>query len=278
MLDLFTIFTKGGIVLWYFQGTALSLSPAVNSLVKTVLLQERGSMDVFNHESLKLQFKLDNEFELVFVVVYQRILQLSYMDKLIDQVYIAFRDRYKTHLSSNGSLPCPAHYDDFSDIFKTILDNLEQEHKLINQRPREMKQWDGGSRKKDKKFINGVNDISTNSLGGQRDEDTMEENGGVAAVSTSLPPSNKLKKLMAARNGSKSGGGGTNKGKKYRINASMVCIIIIIIEGEGGRWYHLVHPRRRHGNGWVWLVRTRLRAWIILMELMVMIWETHSHL
>lgn len=25
-------------------------------------------MDVFNHESLKLQFKLDNEFELVFVV------------------------------------------------------------------------------------------------------------------------------------------------------------------------------------------------------------------
>jgi hypothetical protein len=39
MLDLFTIFTKGGIVLWYFQGTALSLSPAVNSLVKTVLLQ-----------------------------------------------------------------------------------------------------------------------------------------------------------------------------------------------------------------------------------------------
>jgi signal recognition particle receptor subunit alpha len=171
-------------------------------------------MDVFNHESLKLQFKLDNEFELVFVVVYQRILQLSYMDKLIDQVYIAFRDRYKTHLSSNGSLPCPAHYDDFSDIFKTILDNLEQEHKLINQRPREMKQWDGGSRKKDKKFINGVNDISTNSLGGQRDEDTMEENGGVAAVSTSLPPSNKLKKLMAARNGSKSGGGGTNKGKK----------------------------------------------------------------
>ena len=85
MLDLFTIFTKGGIVLWYFQGTALSLTPAVNALVKTVLLQvsavahscvmitmadlqERGGMEVFNHESLKLQFKLDNEFELIFVV------------------------------------------------------------------------------------------------------------------------------------------------------------------------------------------------------------------
>ena len=38
-MDLFTIFTKGGIVLWYFQGTALSLTPAVNALIKSVILQ-----------------------------------------------------------------------------------------------------------------------------------------------------------------------------------------------------------------------------------------------
>ena len=41
MLDWFSIFTKGGIVLWYFQGTALSLTPAVNSLIRTVILQVR---------------------------------------------------------------------------------------------------------------------------------------------------------------------------------------------------------------------------------------------
>lgn len=39
MLDLFTIFTKGGMVLWYFQGTAFSLAQAVNGLVKAVILQ-----------------------------------------------------------------------------------------------------------------------------------------------------------------------------------------------------------------------------------------------
>ena len=39
MLDWFTIFTKGGIVLWYFQGTAFSLTPAVNSLIRSVILQ-----------------------------------------------------------------------------------------------------------------------------------------------------------------------------------------------------------------------------------------------
>lgn len=39
MLDLFSIFTKGGMVLWYFQGTAMSLTPAVNALIKSVILQ-----------------------------------------------------------------------------------------------------------------------------------------------------------------------------------------------------------------------------------------------
>ena len=56
MLDLFTIFTKGGIVLWYFQGTALSLTPAVNALVKTVLLQVRNWLPLphFLHFSIFL--------------------------------------------------------------------------------------------------------------------------------------------------------------------------------------------------------------------------------
>lgn len=87
MLDLFTIFTKGGIVLWYIQGTALSLTPAVNQLIKSVILQvsrptsinyplvilsiwqERGGASAeFAHENLMLKFKMDNEFELVYVV------------------------------------------------------------------------------------------------------------------------------------------------------------------------------------------------------------------
>ena len=46
MLDLFTIFTKGGIVLWYFQGTALSLTPAVNALIKSVILQVSASANL----------------------------------------------------------------------------------------------------------------------------------------------------------------------------------------------------------------------------------------
>ena len=84
-------------MLWYIQGTALSLTPAVNALIKSVILQvcdlvhnflhvwfipyycridtctstfqERGGASAeFTHENLMLKFKMDNEFELVYVV------------------------------------------------------------------------------------------------------------------------------------------------------------------------------------------------------------------
>jgi signal recognition particle receptor subunit alpha len=42
MLDLLTIFGKGGIVLWCFQGTAAVLDQSVNALIRDVLLQVRA--------------------------------------------------------------------------------------------------------------------------------------------------------------------------------------------------------------------------------------------
>lgn len=45
-----------------------------------------------------LQYKLDNEFELVFVAGYQKVLQLSYVDKFLDDMRREIRDRYKNQL------------------------------------------------------------------------------------------------------------------------------------------------------------------------------------
>lgn len=39
MLDLFSIFSKGGIVLWCFQSTSDIFSPSVNALIRSVILQ-----------------------------------------------------------------------------------------------------------------------------------------------------------------------------------------------------------------------------------------------
>lgn len=46
-----------------------------------------------------LQYKLDNEFELVFVAGYQKVLKLSYVDKFLDDLHQELRDRYKNVLA-----------------------------------------------------------------------------------------------------------------------------------------------------------------------------------
>uniref|UniRef100_A0A1B0DFG1 SRP54-type proteins GTP-binding domain-containing protein n=1 Tax=Phlebotomus papatasi TaxID=29031 RepID=A0A1B0DFG1_PHLPP len=102
MLDLFTIFTKGGIVLWCFRGTNEIFAPSVNALIRSVILQERTGKNAFDHNGLTLQYKLDNEFELVFVVAFQKILQLGYVDKFLSDIHLEFRDKYKNELRADS--------------------------------------------------------------------------------------------------------------------------------------------------------------------------------
>jgi len=46
MLELFVIFSKGGIVLWWFQGASQLLTVPVNALVKDVILQVKIEVQV----------------------------------------------------------------------------------------------------------------------------------------------------------------------------------------------------------------------------------------
>ena len=48
-------------------------------------------------------------------VVYQNILQLSYIDKLLDQVQLQFRDRYKNKLLTHSY--SPSNYSNFGQSF-----------------------------------------------------------------------------------------------------------------------------------------------------------------
>ncbi|XP_033209961.1 signal recognition particle receptor subunit alpha homolog isoform X2 [Belonocnema kinseyi] len=138
MLDLFTIFSKGGIVLWYFQSTSQIFTPSVNALIRSVILQERTGNHSYEHDSLRLQYKLDNEFELIFVVAYQKILQLSYVDKFLNDIHLEFRDRFKNELQSSQW---------FSDYtFKKSYDNIlvaaENWGKAQAKLPKQMRTFD----------------------------------------------------------------------------------------------------------------------------------------
>ncbi|KAK3548887.1 hypothetical protein QTP70_021244 [Hemibagrus guttatus] len=129
MLDFFAIFSKGGIVLWCFQGAGVteSFTGPVNALIRSVILQERAGNSPFSHNALNLKYKLDNEFELVFVVGFQKILTLTYVDKLIDDVQLHFRDRYKNELEQKDALKFLISCFEFDDDFHNLLRVVEAE-------------------------------------------------------------------------------------------------------------------------------------------------------
>lgn len=138
MLDLFTIFSKGGLVLWYFQGTTQLFTNSVNELIKSVILQERGVTSAWNHNTLSLQYKLDNEFELVFVVAYQNILKLTYIDKFLSEIQLRFRDKYKRQIESKQFA---YDFSDFRDDFEELLKECETEAKLAIQNTQKPKAY-----------------------------------------------------------------------------------------------------------------------------------------
>lgn len=148
MLDLFTIFSKSGIVLWYFQGTADLLTNSVNELIKSVILQERGLTSAWNHNTLSMQYKLDNEFELVFVVAYQNIIKLAYVDKFLSEIQLRFRDKYK-HEIQKGHLnhDFSAFKSDFDDILKDCEHESRSSVQAQSQKvPRSYKESDKSTR------------------------------------------------------------------------------------------------------------------------------------
>ncbi|KAK6172257.1 hypothetical protein SNE40_015958 [Patella caerulea] len=144
MLDFFSVFSKGGIVLWCFQGTSQLFTPSVNALIKSVILQERSGSNSFTHEKLVLKYKLDNEFELVFVVAYQNIAKLSYVDKFLTDIQIEFRNRYKDVLQDKNY--CGTF--NFTDTFQSILRLRERESEEEARKPKQMKTFEESNKSK----------------------------------------------------------------------------------------------------------------------------------
>lgn len=93
---------------------------------------------MFDHDGLSLQYKLDNEFDLVFVVAYQKILQLSYVDKFLNDIHLEFRDKYKNELSDGNF------FQDFNfmDIYNATLKDAEEWSKLQAKQPKQMRTFE----------------------------------------------------------------------------------------------------------------------------------------
>ncbi|KAK2089566.1 hypothetical protein P7K49_032232 [Saguinus oedipus] len=103
---------------------------AVKALIHSVLLQEQGGNNSFTHEALTLKYKLDNQFELVFVVGFRKILTLRYVDKLIDDVHRLFRDKYRTEIQQQRALSLLNGTFDFQNDFLRLLREAEGSSKI----------------------------------------------------------------------------------------------------------------------------------------------------
>lgn len=130
MLDYFTIFNKRGIVLFsYPQGKKLPGTP-VDRLVKDVLLEERSGENSYSLDNYSLKWTFANEFDLIFVAVYQKIFTLLYIDELLDLVKQKFVELFISLVPPNtppSSVVLSAQQ--FEDEYTNILERVETTNK-----------------------------------------------------------------------------------------------------------------------------------------------------
>mmetsp|Transcript_43247 Transcript_43247/g.123280 ORF Transcript_43247/g.123280 Transcript_43247/m.123280 type:complete len:620 (-) Transcript_43247:94-1953(-) len=122
MIDAFYIFTKGGLLLWSTQLVKVRGGP-VDRLIREVLLEERVGETSACLDSYNLKWKLLNEMDLFFVVVYQGILQLSYLEGMLERVAKEFLNHVGSAFGSGLNIK----HVDFDADFLRIRQKTDKE-------------------------------------------------------------------------------------------------------------------------------------------------------
>lgn len=107
MLEAFEILTTSGVVLWSKSYAPVG-SHVINSLINDVFIEEKAQLQntansaspIFKKEKYTLKWRRSKDFNLIFVAVYQSLLHLGWIDKLLDNISTIFIDIYKDQLKS----------------------------------------------------------------------------------------------------------------------------------------------------------------------------------
>ncbi|GLB35120.1 putative signal recognition particle, alpha subunit, N-terminal [Lyophyllum shimeji] len=106
MLDHCSISHKGGLVLWSRSFTpdaahlASSSASPVNSLIREALIEGRTTEEQYEKDGYAVKWTFVNDLELIFVVAYQRILQLTYVNDLLAALKTLFIKYFEPFLTS----------------------------------------------------------------------------------------------------------------------------------------------------------------------------------
>ncbi|KAI6164334.1 SRP54-type protein [Pisolithus thermaeus] len=106
MLDHCSISHRGGVVLWSRSFTpeashvASSAASPVNSLIREALIEGRTAEQKYEKDGYAVKWTFFNDLELIFVVAYQRILQLAYVDDLLTAIKALFIKLFEPFLTT----------------------------------------------------------------------------------------------------------------------------------------------------------------------------------
>ncbi|KAH7090174.1 signal recognition particle, alpha subunit, N-terminal-domain-containing protein [Paraphoma chrysanthemicola] len=130
MLDTFEILTTSGVVLWSRTYVPVGAN-VINSLIRDVFIEERiipqaedaGAKPTYKKEGYTLKWTASKDLGLIFVAVYQSLVHLTWIDKLLDNVRALFVGLYGEQLKTERS--SVVNCDKFGTYFDRQIHDLE---------------------------------------------------------------------------------------------------------------------------------------------------------
>lgn len=94
---------------------------------------------------MAVQFKLDNEFDLVYAVVYQKVITLPYVDNFLGDIQCAFKEKFSDVLMSSQLYAVDY---DFEKEFRDTLSLAESSAKQNSMAPKTMRSFNESQKSK----------------------------------------------------------------------------------------------------------------------------------
>ncbi|KAF2666148.1 P-loop containing nucleoside triphosphate hydrolase protein [Microthyrium microscopicum] len=126
MLDSFEILTTSGVVLWSKTYVPVGAS-LLNTFIRDVFIEDKtdrsGPNQSYRKDGQTFKWTTAKDLGLIFVAVYQSLLHISWIDKLLDNVRALFTELYKDQLSKprTTKIDCP-----FDPYFERQIQDLEK--------------------------------------------------------------------------------------------------------------------------------------------------------
>ncbi|CAJ0585910.1 unnamed protein product, partial [Mesorhabditis spiculigera] len=129
MIEFIAVIDKGGMLYWHHAESDKLYEESINKLIMDVLAQERANINHFKHNDMVLKFRMDNEYDLLFIVIHHSIIQLAYADKLLADINASFCRNYEEFLShkENIFLSGPEAFEDFTKQFQKLYKSNREE-------------------------------------------------------------------------------------------------------------------------------------------------------